>query len=129
MERVKIYTDGSSLGNPGKAAYSFIIVKDGKIVIKRRGDIGIKTNNQAEYIAVIQALKEALNKGFKYVDLFSDSQLVINQIKGKYKVKSESIKDLFLEVIRLIEEFNEISFNFIPREDEFLKIVHKECKS
>ncbi len=129
MEGIKIYTDGSSLGNPGKSSYSFIILKDGKIIIKKKGELGIKTNNQAEYIAVIEALKEALRNGFKNVDIYSDSLLLINQINGKYKVKSENIKNLFMEINRLKERFESISFNYISRDNEFLKLVHKEAKN
>lgn len=128
MERIKIYTDGSSLGNPGKASFSFIILKDGKIIVKKSGELGIKTNNQAEYIAVIESLKETLRQGYNNVEVYSDSLLLINQINGKYKVKSENIKNLFMEINRLKEKFESISFNHISRDNKFLKLVHKEAK-
>lgn len=129
MEKVKIYTDGSSKGNPGKASYSFIIVKDNNILLKKKGEIGIKTNNQAEYIAVIEGLKEALRHGFYNVQLYSDSLLLVNQINGRYKIRSDNIKNLFFEIYNLKSKFKYIKFNYVPRENQYIKIVHKETNS
>lgn len=129
MERIKIYTDGSSLGNPGRASYSFIILRDNKLIIKKRGELGIKTNNQAEYIAVIESLREALRNGYNKIEVYSDSLLLINQINGRYKIKSENIKNLFMELTRLKERFESIKFIYISRDNEFLKLAHKEAKN
>ncbi len=126
---VSIYTDAASRGNPGKASYAFIFVKNSSIFSSFSRYLGKKTNNEAEYEAVINALKEAANQKFKKIKLFSDSELVIKQIKGEYKVKKEHLKKKVDEIRRLINYFEDISFNNVPRENEFIQICDKMCNS
>ena len=92
-DMVIIHTDGSSQGNPGKAGIG-IQIKDhlNNIILKESRDIGIRTNNQAEYIGVIEALKIAQNKKFKKVILYSDSEVIIKQINNEYKIKNPELK-------------------------------------
>ena len=126
-----IYTDGGSKGNPGPAAIGGVGSLDKKIIFKFRDDIGIATNNDAEYQAVIMAYKklsminnpvstakrgEQLSK-VKKIEFFSDSQLLVNQLNGFYKVKNGQIREYIMQ-IRILEAEVKIpvSYQHIPRE-------------
>lgn len=116
IDKVIAYTDGASRGNPGPAAIGAIL-KDtkGNLLARISQRIGSTTNNQAEYRAVIAALKKAISLGAREVELRADSELVIKQINGKYRVKKPALRPLYQEVGRLIgllENFRAVS---IPR--------------
>ncbi|MES2767834.1 MAG: ribonuclease HI family protein [Bdellovibrionota bacterium] len=114
---IKIYTDGASRGNPGPASIgvSFTTVKDEEVSTLSEA-IGDQTNNFAEYTALIRGLEEAkVNKAEK-IWIRTDSQLMVRQILGEYKVKSESIKDLHAQVIELLKFFEKVRVEHIPRE-------------
>ena len=116
-----IYTnsDGGSRGNPGPAAIGVIIRKEGTIISKYSGFLGRSvTNNVAEYEALIQALHMAAKHG-KEVTCFLDSELVVKQLMGEYKVRNPKLLPLFLKVQKLIDDFDKISFKHARREDEF----------
>ena len=115
-DMVIIHTDGSSAGNPGKARIG-ILIKDhlNNIILKKSKDIGIKTNNQSEYSAVIEALKISRGKKFKKIILYSDSQVVINQINNLYKIKNPELKKLYYKVKELEKYFKHIKFIHISR--------------
>lgn len=115
-----IYTDGASRGNPGRAAYGFVIYdSDRKILHKQGGFLGIKTNNFAEYTAVIKAI-EYIKANFPLENLtlnfFADSKLVVQQLTGNYRVKSESIRPLYEKILSELHRFVEASFKYVPRE-------------
>lgn len=114
---IQIYTDGGSRGNPGPAAYGFVVISNGEPIHKQNGYIGVATNNIAEYTAVIEALKW-LSQNFKDKDLqfFMDSQLVVSQMKGIFKVKNANIRDLLLKIRELESNFKSISVSHVPRE-------------
>lgn len=115
---VKVYTDGASRGNPGKAGIGVIILDDsGQILAKENEYIGIATNNVAEYKAVILGLQKAVEIGATKVKLFADSQLLVRQLSGEYRVRNEGLKPLFLEVKKLSQEFEEFEAIHIPREE------------
>jgi ribonuclease HI len=116
IERVAITADGAARGNPGPAAIGATI-KDGqgRLVARISQCIGIATNNQAEYQAIIAALKEAIRLGAKKIDISVDSQLVVRQISGRYRVKSAGLKPLFQEVKRLAEQVEMLTVNHVPR--------------
>ncbi len=117
LERAKMYTDGGSRGNPGHSAASFVICKvDGTVVEKSGQYIGIATNNQAEYYGFIRGLERARDLGIDKLSLMSDSQLVVNQMKGLYKVKNQELAPLHQQAKDLADSFEEISFNYVPRE-------------
>ena len=92
---LKVYTDGGSRGNPGKSACAFIVVKDGNIIKEDSKFLGIKTNNEAEYTAIISALSFVKEKEF---NLFSDSELVIKQLNREYQVRQGHLAKLKEEV-------------------------------
>lgn len=123
---IKIYTDGGSRGNPGKAACAFLVVKNSKIILTFSKFLGKATNNEAEYNAIINALEQVKAKE---IHLFSDSELVINQINGKYKINLPHLKSLHNQVIRLCEN-RKITFSNVKRENPYISkadfLVNKE---
>ncbi len=117
MSKIIIYTDGGSRGNPGHSAIGFTIeTKDFKKGYCKY--IGHGTNNEAEYTAVVLALKKArqvFGKGME-IDLYSDSELLVKQLNGEYKVKKENIQKLFVEIWNQKPEFKILKFTHIRRE-------------
>jgi len=117
LEEAKIYTDGGSRGNPGASACAFIICSaDGAIVEKAGSYLGMATNNQAEYYGFEKALERARELGIDKISLFSDSQLVVNQMNGFYKVKNQELAPIYKDVTELANSFGKITFTHIPRE-------------
>ncbi len=102
MKKAVIYADGASRGNPGPAAIG-VTIKDkrGKLITFISQRIGRATNNQAEYRAIIAALEEAIRLGAKQVDIKMDSELVVKQINGEYRVKKATLKPLYQQVKQL----------------------------
>ena len=123
---IKIYTDAGSRGNPGKSAASFIFVKNNQIIKEKTIYLGLKTNNEAEYLAVIYALKE-LNPD--EAEIISDSLLVVKQLNQEYKITKPLLKILNQEIQNLIKD-KKIRFSHSKREDKFIKradyLVNKE---
>jgi len=110
-----IYSDGGSRGNPGEAAIGVVLeLADKKIEISER--IGIATNNVAEYRAILKGLEVALKKGARSADCFLDSELVVKQLRGEYRIKDEKMKELAGQVFLVREQFDSVSFFNIPRE-------------
>ena len=117
LDTAKLYTDGGSRGNPGDSAAAFVICKIDDTVVEKAGNyLGIATNNQAEYYGFIRGLERARDLGIDKVSLFSDSQLVVNQMKGLYKVKNQELAPLHQQAKEIADSFEEISFNYVPRE-------------
>lgn len=119
-KKLKINTDGASKGNPGPMTIGIAIYEGNKLIKKISKKVGIGTNNRAEYLAVINALEIAKQMGAEEIDAFSDSQLLVNQLNGKYNVRSDNIKDLFNKVDNLKKSFKKIFFKWIPREENKL---------
>lgn len=114
---LKIYTDGASRGNPGDAAAAAVIYdQDDNLLEQHSSCLGQVTNNVAEYQALILGLKRAQELQATQVEVFADSQLVVRQMQGQYKVKNAGLRSLFIEAQKLAGSFNKIVFNFIPRE-------------
>jgi ribonuclease HI len=131
----KIFTDGGARGNPGPAACAFFVFENGKVLYKSAKYLGIGTNNFAEYSAVILSV-EWLIKNFNdsniIVTFYLDSELVVKQMRGEFRIKSKNIIPLNLKLKNLIEEFNgKVFFEIIGREknkdaDALLNIVLDE---
>ncbi|MFH1231281.1 MAG: ribonuclease HI family protein [Planctomycetota bacterium] len=126
---IEIYTDGASRGNPGPSAIG-IFIKDasGREIVKKGEYLGETTNNVAEYTAVIRGLKYLLNKKlFGTTDieviLYTDSELIVNQLNGNYRIKSPNLIPLAIEVRRLLKKIPKIKFNLIIRQEN--KIADK----
>ncbi len=116
VNKVIINTDGAARGNPGPAAIGAIIKDDtGKVLARISRHIGSTTNNQAEYRAVIAALEKAVSLGVKNVVLKSDSELVVNQINGRYKIKNAALRPLYQEVVKLAGSLEKLTVSYIPR--------------
>jgi ribonuclease HI len=114
-----IHTDGGSRGNPGKAAVG-VVIEGGHETIKLGKTIGIKTNNEAEYMAVIAALEEVVAQKIeaREISFVLDSLLVVNQLKGSYKVKQAHLQELLLQVRRLEQKIGaKMAYNHVLREE------------
>jgi ribonuclease HI len=116
LEEAKLYTDGGSRGNPGDSACAFVICNMDDTVVEKSGYyMGIATNNQAEYLGMIKGLERAQELGIDKISLNSDSQLVVNQMNGFYKVKNQELAPLHVQLKALADSFESVSFHFIPR--------------
>jgi ribonuclease HI/ribosomal protein S18 acetylase RimI-like enzyme len=116
-KRLFIYTDGASRGNPGPAAIGVVIQDSPGLILDTVSQcIGHATNNQAEYRAVIAGLKKALEMGASHIVLHSDSELLVRQLKGDYRIKNAALKTLFDEVTVLRNKFASFEALYIPRE-------------
>ena len=115
--RFKVAIDGGSRGNPGPAAWGIAILDEqGGRVVGHAGHIGHATNNVAEYRALIEALGLAVERDADDVEIFADSELVVRQIQGRYRVKNESLKVLYAEAVRLIARLPEFHIVHVRRE-------------
>ncbi len=116
---IEVYIDGGSRGNPGNAAIGFVVYRDGSEIYRLGKKIGVTTNNRAEYTALIEALKYLLRTADnnEKITIISDSELIVNQINGKYKVKSRSIAPLYKEAIGLLKNFKNIELIHVKREN------------
>jgi len=121
---LKIHTDGGALNNPGPAASAFVLYLDEKEIYSEGKTIGSATNNDAEYTALINALKkvkELQNLGslndVERITVFADSNLMVNQVNGLWKIKHAAIRDYIFEIHALENEVNlPISYTYVPRE-------------
>jgi ribonuclease HI len=116
IDKVTIYTDGAARGNPGPAAIG-VVIKDetGQIINTISKRLGNTTNNQAEYRAVIAGMEKAIGLGTRHILIKSDSELVVKQLNGLYKIKNVALRPLYQEVGRLIGALESFSISYIPR--------------
>jgi ribonuclease HI len=131
-ERVVIFTDGASRGNPGPGAIGAIIKEQqGRHIAHISQAIGETTNNQAEYQAIIAALEAAIRLGARQVELKSDSELVVKQLNGQYRVKKTTLKSLYQRVKELTNQFEDFTITHIPRQQntEADKLANTAVKS
>ena len=123
-EELRVYSDGASRGNPGKSAIGFMTLDENRNTLKKCSKyIGIRTNNQAEYRALILALKFASELGGRDISCFMDSELVVNQLNGDYRVEDSHLKVLWRKVDKLRENFKRISFTHVPRTESHIQKV------
>ncbi len=116
VHKVIINADGAARGNPGPAAIGATIKDEtGNLITSVSRRIGITTNNQAEYRAVITALEKAISLGAKQVILKSDSELVVQQINGRYKIKNAALRPLYQEVVKLTGSLESFTISYVPR--------------
>jgi len=122
----KIYSDGASRGNPGISAIAFMIVtEDGKLLKEYSKYVGIRTNNQAEYEALISALESASKLTDQEVACYMDSELVVKHLNGEYRVRNPKLKTLWFKVQELKQKFQRITFTNVPRTDIHIKQVDR----
>ena len=116
MKKAVIFADGASRGNPGPAAIGATIKnRRGKLIASISQRIGRATNNQAEYRAIITALEEAIRLGAKQVNINSDSELIVKQINGEYRVKKATLKPLYQQVKQLQSQLKGFTITHILR--------------
>ena len=113
----QVFCDGASRSNPGDASIGVSISLDGKEIHTISREIGIATNNEAEYQALIDGLNYCIENSINEVDVFLDSKLVIEQVKKNYKVKAHNLKEFNSQVENMIKEFKYIEFKHVYRED------------
>jgi ribonuclease HI len=120
-----IYTDGGSRGNPGPAAYAFVLEAPDGSTIEEKVYLGRTTNNVAEYTGLVKALEKARELGGRHVVLHSDSELLVKQMNGQYRVKNEGLRTLYEEAQALVREFASVEIKHVRR--EFNKHADRLC--
>lgn len=121
---LKVYSDGASRGNPGPSAIAFMILTEDEKILKRYSKyVGIRTNNQAEYEALISALEFASKLASQEVVCCLDSELVVKHLNGEYQVQNPNLKILWLKVKELKQKFQKISFTHVPRTERYIEEV------
>lgn len=112
-----IHTDGGARGNPGPAGIGAIIKDEqGRVMAEVSQYIGETTNNQAEYKAVIAAMNKAKELGAEEIDFYLDSELVVKQLKGEYKVKNKDLQPLFVKIYNSSLDFKKVTYSHVRRE-------------
>lgn len=118
---VRLFTDGGARGNPGPAAYGYVLERDDGEVLAAHGEsIGVATNNVAEYRGLIAGLRRAVELGLPAVEVVSDSQLMVKQMSGEYKVRNEALRDLFLEASGVARGIPVVTYRWVRRDENTL---------
>ncbi|MCX8152985.1 MAG: ribonuclease HI family protein [Candidatus Bathyarchaeota archaeon] len=122
QKKLLLFSDGGARGNPGPAAAAFIAMLDnGQIITVNSRYLGIRTNNQAEYEALIAALQFAVNNNVEEVICYLDSELVTKQLTGEYSVKNSALKKLWSKAKELSRCFKKASFVSVPRTNHYIQ--------
>ncbi len=115
--RARLSTDGGARGNPGPAAFGYVLeAEDGHVLDARGEAIGVATNNVAEYRALVAGLARAAELGVSELEVISDSELLVKQMRGEYKVKNEALRELSLEASRLARAVGRVTYKSVRRE-------------
>ncbi len=114
--KARLSTDGGARGNPGPAAYGYVLESEDGHVLDAHGEtIGVATNNVAEYRALVAGLMKALELGLTELEVVSDSELVVKQMRGEYKIKNEALRELAREAAALASKLDRISYTAVRR--------------
>jgi len=114
--KARLFTDGGARGNPGPAAYGFVLeAEDGTVLAAEGQAIGETTNNVAEYSGLIAGLRKAVELQVPDVEVVSDSELMVKQMRGEYKVKNEALRELSLEAARLARQLGNVEYRHVKR--------------
>lgn len=116
-KKVILYCDGASRGNPGPGSYGFVILENGEAIVEEGRKLGEVTNNVAEYQGVIEGLTRCRELGATEVTVRSDSQLLVRQLSGQYKIKAPHLLPLAQKAKELQRGFAKIAFQHVPREE------------
>jgi probable phosphoglycerate mutase len=115
--KARLFTDGGARGNPGPAAYGYVIEGEDGTVLAAHGErIGVATNNVAEYRALIAGLEKAIELAVPEVEVVSDSELLVKQMNGEYRVKNEALRGLSIQAAQLAREIGNVSYTAVRRE-------------
>jgi ribonuclease HI len=119
--KARLFTDGGARGNPGPAAAAYVLETEDGTVLDARGEaIGVATNNVAEYRALVAGLRKALELGVSEVEVVSDSELLVKQMNGDYRIKNAALIELSLEAARLARELGRVSYRAVRRTENEL---------
>jgi len=114
--KARLYTDGGARGNPGPAAFGYVLeAEDGTVLAARGERIGVATNNVAEYRGLIAGLRRAAELHVPEVEVISDSELLVKQMRGEYRVKNETLRGLSVEAARLGRELEKVEYRHVRR--------------
>ena len=117
FERLRVYSDGAARENPGLSGAGAVLVEPSGQVVDRLGKfLGVQTNNYAEYMGLLIGLRRARALGVREIEVFADSELMIRQLGGRYQVKSASLRPLYLEAVKLLNDFSRVKLVHVPRE-------------
>jgi ribonuclease HI len=112
-----LWTDGGARGNPGPAAFAYVLEAEDGTVLDARGEaIGVATNNVAEYSALVAGLERAVEAGVRELEVRSDSELMVKQMRGEYRVKNRDLQSLFLAASRAAREVGRVTYTHVRRE-------------
>jgi ribonuclease HI len=115
--KARLFTDGGARGNPGPAAYAYVLeAGDGTVLAAHGEAIGRATNNVAEYRGLVEGLRKAGELGVDELEIVSDSELMVKQMRGEYRVKNEALRDLSLEAGRLARRLGRVTYTAVRRE-------------
>ena len=115
--KARLFTDGGSRGNPGPAAFAYVLEAEDGTVLDARGEaIGVATNNVAEYAALVAGLERAVEAGVEELEVVSDSELLVKQMRGEYRVKNRALQDLFLDASRFARQIHRVTYTAVRRE-------------
>jgi ribonuclease HI len=114
--RAVLHVDGGARGNPGPAGYGFVISSGDGPLVQRGGYVGQATNNVAEYSALVAGLEAAAELGIREVEVMADSELMVRQMTGQYRVKNEGLKPLYAKAQAAAARIGKVSYQHIPRE-------------
>ena len=115
--KARLSTDGGARGNPGPAAFGYVLEADDGTVLDARGEaIGVATNNVAEYRALVAGLAKAIELGVDELEVVSDSELLVKQMTGEYRVKNKALIELSLEASRLAQGVGSVRYRAVRRE-------------
>ena len=118
--KVTVYSDGGSRGNPGKSAYAIVVVSDGRVVHEHAEFLGVHTNNYAEYRGLIAAINKAIELGADEAEFVMDSQLVIRQMTGEYRVRNPDMAVLHADAEALAALIPKVSYRNVRRSEEYI---------
>jgi len=115
--KARLWTDGGSRGNPGPAAFAYVLeAEDGTVLAARGEAIGAATNNVAEYRGLVAGLAEAVERGVDELEVVSDSELLVKQMRGEYRVKNQALRELSLEAAALARRLDRVEYRAVRRE-------------
>jgi ribonuclease HI len=115
--KARLFTDGGARGNPGPAASAYVLeAEDGTVLEARGRAIGVATNNVAEYRALVDGLERASELGVEELEVVSDSELLVKQMRGEYRVKNETLRGLHAEASRLARRLGSVTYTAVRRE-------------
>jgi ribonuclease HI len=115
--KARLFTDGGARGNPGPAAYAYVLEDEQGELLAAHGEaIGHATNNVAEYRALVEGLRKAASLGVHELEVISDSELVVKQMRGEYRIKNEALRELSVEAGRVAREVGSVRYTAVRRE-------------